>query len=144
MSKTTRLVCLFLVASRAHALIVVDQVLTRSRVASLQWTVWDILAGAHTCCGTRYGNVLFEATIADTLEILQVIANRVGLVLALSVRAALVVRRETIIVVLALCWVQEGTIGLACNFRPQLLAVEFAIQRITWLTLELSVQPKHQ
>jgi hypothetical protein len=101
MSETARLVWLLLITRRAHALIVVDQILASSWIASTQRAVGDVLARPHA----RRGNVLLEATIANALEVLQVVARGVRLILAFSMRATLVVRRYAIVVVLAFFWV---------------------------------------
>jgi hypothetical protein len=73
-----------------------------------------------------------------------VIASGVGFILALSVRAALIIRRHTVVVVLTLFWVKETPIRLAFDLRVHLLAVELPIKRVTRFAFKLNVLPEHQ
>jgi hypothetical protein len=98
-------------ALRTLAFIIIHQILTVARIASIFGAIWNVLAHLHPV--TRH--LLLESTVAITFEVVCVIAGCVLLVYALSVVIARVIKRRAIIVVVALSWIVDRAIGLATD-----------------------------
>jgi hypothetical protein len=123
-------VFLLRVTSRALALVVVNEIVARSWLASACWAVWDVEADAHAILHSS-----LEATVTSALVVVKMIACGVCLVHAFAVGTTCV--SFAIVHVEATSVICDGSICLAafCVFQG---TPEAAIERVAWVAIESS------